>query len=432
MDIFVLRSLPNNSFKLTGKGSIHEERVQDGTFGVAIHPNETAYNVTLNVTMVGETEDDMTKRDNDHKKSNDPQPNYPNPESPTIQPTKFRTKRPTTGTPTEYLPQDKSQKLGGEEFKRLQNLIRRASPNSSSSLLDKESAQFLAFNWMYKIGPIASVPDRRLVQRWILASFYFGLGGDDWIINDGWLTVEDECEWYGITCINGVVSQLELEQNRLVGEIIPEIALLGDDLYILSLGNEFDTPESKRNEIIMPLTSFFGDLEYLTFLNLEGIGLTGTIPNELFDSWVHLEFLYLNDNDLVGELPRSIASAASLEVLWLGGNNLGGPIISEIGTMTSLIDLSLESNFREDKGGKRGFIMTLPTEIGSLSSLEILVLADNALSGSLPMQLGDLISLRHLHLNSNFFESQLPTALGNLEMLEEMDLSFNWYVRGTF
>jgi len=412
--------------KTTCLGSVQEERVQDGAFVIAVNQNETAKNSTVNMTTVGETEDNMAKRDNDHKKSNDIKPTYASPELPTNQPTKFRTKRPTTGSPTEYLPQDKSLKLGGEEFKRLQNIIRIASPKSSGSLIDKESAQFLAFHWMYKNGPIASVADRRLVQRWILASFYFGLGGDNWVINDGWLTENDECQWYGVTCIDGVVSELELEQNRLVGEVIPEISLLGGGLYILSLGNDFDTPDNKRNEIVMPLTSFFGDLEYLTFLNLEGIGLFGTIPDNLFDSWAHLEFLYLNDNDLVGELPRSIANAKSLEVLWLGGNNLGGPIISEIGAMTSLIDLSLESNFREDKGGKRGFIMTLPPEVGSLTSLEILVLADNALSGSLPMQLGDLISLRHLHLNSNFFESQLPTALGNLQMLEEMDLSFNW------
>lgn len=345
---------------------------------------------------------------------------------PTKEPIVSRTKRPTTGAPTEYLPQDKSSKFGGEKFKKLQIIIISASPDSIDALKDNKSPQFRAFEWLYNNGAIASFSDSRLVQRWILAAFYFGTNGDGWINKDGWLTNKDECLWYGVSCIGKVVEKIELEQNRLTGEIIPEIALWGEDLYVLSLGNDYDAPDEKRNKIVMPLPSFLGDLHYLSFLNLEGIGLTSTIPDELFSSWSHLESLYLNDNDIIGTIPRSIASATSLEILWLGGNNLGGPVVSEIGSLTSLIDLSLESNFREDSGGKRGLIMMLPSEIGLLTNLEVLVLADNALSGSVPMQLGDLISLRHLHLNGNFFEQQLPTALGKLEMLEELDVSFNW------
>ena len=105
---------------------------------------------------------------------------------------------------------------------------------------------------------------------------------------------------------------------------------------------------------------------------------------------------------------------------------MDGSIISEIGHLTSLVDLSLESNFREDSGGNRGFNAALPSEIGRLANLEILNLADNALSGQLPLQMGGLISLRQLQLRNNFLENQLPTALGKLEMLEQLDISHNW------
>lgn len=196
---------------------------------------------------------------------------------------------------------------------------------------------------------------------------------------------------------------------------------------MLSLGNDYDAPEGDRNQFVVPVPSFLGDLEFLSFLNLEGVGMTSTIPERLFSSWSHLESMFLNDNDITGSLPKTVGSLSSIEVLWLGGNNLGGSIVSEIGRLSTLRDLSLESNYREDVAGKRGFITTVPSEIGQLSNLEVLSLADNALSGVLP-KLDDLISLRHLQLSGNFFEGQLPTAWGRLEMLEELDISFNWCV----
>ena len=39
----------------------------------------------------------------------------------------------------------------------------------------------------------------------------------------------------------------------------------------------------------------------------------------------HLEQLRLDDNQLVGELPRSLRKLTKLRVLWLGGNNFSTP-----------------------------------------------------------------------------------------------------------
>jgi Leucine-rich repeat (LRR) protein len=217
----------------------------------------------------------------------------------------------------------------------------------------------------------------------------------------------------------------------MVGVIVPELVLLKDSLYYFSIGNDYDTPDVEKNKMVMALPSFLGQMTHLTYLNLEGLGLTSSIPDSLFSSWTRMESLYMNANDITGTLPTTIKNLKSIKVLWLGGNNLGGPIISEIGQLTTLVDLSLESNFREDKVGKRGFMTSLPPEMAQLTNLEILDLSDNALSGSVPAQLGDLISLRRLDLSNNFFENQLPTALSRLQMLEDLDISFNWYVHLT-
>ena len=350
------------------------------------------------------------------------------PGEPTQSPTLVRNRKPVTPSPSAILPQDKHFAFGYEEYLRIEAVILTASPSSELAWEDKNSPQFRAFRWIYD-GDATGLPDRRLVQRWVLALFYYGTNGDEWIVRDGWMGAGNECDWHGVSCLEGVLSKLELDQNGLRGEIIPEITIWEDDLYVLSLGNDYGAPEEEKNELVMPLPSFLGNLTYLTYLNLEGVGLKSTIPEELFSSWPHMESLYLNDNDITGELPSSIKHLSSIEVLWLGGNNLGGSIVSEIGELKSLKDLSLQSNFRNDDTGKRGFVTTVPSEIGQLTNLETLSLANNALSGELPVQLADLISLRRLQLSGNFFESQLPPALGRLEMLEDLDLSFNWYVK---
>lgn len=319
-----------------------------------------------------------------------------------------------------------SASAGVNQYVHSRDIIVANSPVSKMALSDKNSIQSRALSWLYTTsGDIHDMSDHQLVQRWALASLYYVTNGNTWVVNEGWLTTDDECTWFGITCIDGIVHKLELVQNHLTGTIIPEIATL-KNLYVLSLGNDIKAQEEEKNVLIMPLPSFLGYLTSLTFLNLAGVGLTSTIPDELFSDWSRMKALFLSDNDITGYIPSCIENLASIEVLWLGGNNLGGSIPPEIGQLLSLKDLSLESNFREDITGKRGLITTIPSEIGQLKNLESLNLSDNALSGLVPMNLGGLAFLRRLQLRGNYFERQLPPSLGRLELLEELDISSNW------
>lgn len=378
----------------------------------------------LSQTLSGEFKDNHLKQ----ILTNVPTTNYPAEfptKPPTPPPSFLRTKRPTTPAPSISLPQDMEVSFGSSRYNRLVSVILGASPTSKVAVSDEQSPQHRAFVWIYNTANTFS--DRRIVLRWILASFYFGLNGNNWLCKNGWLSANNnECDWYGISCLDGVVTQIALEENRMIGVIVPELALLKNNLYYLSIGNDYDTPDEERNQIVMPVPSFLGEMTYLTYVNLEGLGLTSSIPDSIFAAWNRVVYLYMNDNDITGTLPRSIANLKSIQVLWLGGNSMGGSIIPEIGQLTTLVDLSLESNFREDKAGRRGFLTTLPPEIAQLTNLETLDLSDNALSGTVPLQLGDLISLRRLDLSNNFFENQLPTVLGRLQMLEELDISFNW------
>ena len=49
-----------------------------------------------------------------------------------------------------------------------------------------------------------------LVQRYALATIYFSTDGEDWENNDRWLSGSDECNWYGIECSGGEVTDIDL------------------------------------------------------------------------------------------------------------------------------------------------------------------------------------------------------------------------------
>ena len=126
--------------------------------------------------------------------------------------------------------------------------------------------------------------------------------------------------------------------------------------------------------------------------------------------------LLLADNNLSGTIPTELGNLSSLEILWLGDNDLSGSIPSELGSLSSLQDLSLGLN--ELSG-------TIPSELGNLSRLRKLWLFENDLSGAIPAELGRLGSLRLLDLSSNDLSGSIPAELGNLSNLVQLGLNDN-------
>jgi len=68
-------------------------------------------------------------------------------------------------------------------------------------------------------------------------------------------------------------------------------------------------------------------------------------------------------------------------------------------------------------------LQSVPSSIGQLNKLEILMLGGNNLQ-SLPKEIGNLTGLRVLHAYDNALTS-VPEEIGNLTMLEELDLHTN-------
>ena len=78
--------------------------------------------------------------------------------------------------------------------------------------------------------------------------------------------------------------------------------------------------------------------------------------------------------------------------------------------------------FRWSGNGLRG---TLPAELGNLTNLEFLELANNNLTGPLPAILGNLTKLEYLDLYGNSLTGPIPAELGNLTKLQRLNLHSN-------
>ena len=124
----------------------------------------------------------------------------------------------------------------------------------------------------------------------------------------------------------------------------------------------------------------------------------------------------LGDNNLVGSIPSDLGDLSSLEILALQDNQLSGEIPVESGNLSNLTELWAWSNQLSGE---------IPSELSSLPNLQHLSLSDNRLSGEIPAALGNLSTLRSLYLNANQLSGEIPSELGNLSNLTLLDLPDN-------
>jgi len=221
-------------------------------------------------------------------------------------------------------------------------------------------------------------------EREALMAFYFDAGGEWWANNTGWMGAGTECDWYGITCSNGIVTELRLGGNSLSG-----------------------------SGLIISGLRYLTNLEYL---DLGGNSLSGSIPPEQLRYLTNLEYLDLGGNSLSGSIPSELGNLTNLNRLYLERNSLSGNIPSELGNLTNLTILDLSDNSLTGR---------IPSELGNLTNLIRLYLDNNSLSGSIPPELGSLINLTNLYLNDNSLTGRIPSELGNLTNLKDWSLRSN-------
>ncbi|XP_047313264.1 LRR receptor-like serine/threonine-protein kinase RPK2 [Impatiens glandulifera] len=150
-----------------------------------------------------------------------------------------------------------------------------------------------------------------------------------------------------------------------------------------------------------------------------GNKLTGPFPGPLFENCNGLKALFVNvsNNSITGRIPEIVeGECSSLKLMDVSLNQLTGEIPLSLVNLVSLVAVNLSSNFIQGE---------IPSNIGQLKALEILSLSGNNLTGSIPATLGQLYSLEILDLSSNSLSGNIPEDLSNLSNLTALLLNDN-------
>ncbi|KAI8533451.1 hypothetical protein RHMOL_Rhmol10G0011200 [Rhododendron molle] len=173
------------------------------------------------------------------------------------------------------------------------------------------------------------------------------------------------------------------------------------------------TLDLSHNELEGELPNTIGNLASVVTVDLSYNQLGGRLPSST-GNLCSLSFIDVSHNKIRGEVFKSSTKCSSyaLEKLFLQENQLSGEIPEELGQFENVRELNLENNL---VGGP------IPGTIGRLKHLETLILAGNQLNGTLPESLGHLSKLGVLDMRDNFLEGMVSevhfTNLVNLTIL---------------
>ncbi|CAD6268142.1 unnamed protein product [Miscanthus lutarioriparius] len=197
---------------------------------------------------------------------------------------------------------------------------------------------------------------------------------------------------------------LDLDGNQLIGNIPPELGGC-KSLSLLNLAS---------NNLNGSVPDSIGKLDKLVVLKLQKNNLSGPIPSTFSDLKI-LSTLNLSQNSLSGEIPSGIFELPKLSNLYLQGNNISGPIPISISSSNYLIELNLGDN------ALTGTIPTMPTTV----TTSLLNLSHNHLNGHIPSNINSLSELEILDLSHNYLSGDVPSSLGSLQSLTLLELSYN-------
>lgn len=266
--------------------------------------------------------------------------------------------------------------------------------NPATLIMDTDKSVTATFSQSSFCSAVTEIPQTECEA---LIALYNNTNGAGWSDNSNWLDTTSPCSWFGVTCSNNHIIQLELPNNQLNGTLPQQLSALSN-LQILSL---------YLNQISGPIPPEVGNLTNLIWLLLSDNQLNGSIPTNL-GSLSNLQLLHVHGNQLNGNIPIQLGNLGNLAELDLARNQLSGSIPVQLGNLNTLEKLSLDSNQLSGN---------IPSEISKLTKLVGINLSNNQLSGNLPNQMGDLVNLDFLYIENNSLSGALPGSLTNLNKL---------------
>ncbi|XP_058110896.1 probable LRR receptor-like serine/threonine-protein kinase At3g47570 [Magnolia sinica] len=209
------------------------------------------------------------------------------------------------------------------------------------------------------------------------------------------------------------ISTFDVGFNNFHGNLPPNLGLTLPNLEgVYVSGNQFTGP------IAVSLSNASG----LVRIELSINSFSGSIPIN-FGSLKGLTRLALADNRLgIGKARDlffldSLMNCSSLQVLDVSFNRLSGAL------PTSMANLSTELMFLSL--GHNRIFGSIPSGIQNLFGLTTLSMEWNILTGTIPVGVGKLNKVRILHLNVNELSGRIPSSLSNMSLLYRLVLYGN-------
>ncbi|KAH9779348.1 putative leucine-rich repeat receptor-like serine/threonine-protein kinase [Citrus sinensis] len=269
------------------------------------------------------------------------------------------------------------------------------------------------------------------------------LGKKDWNFSvdpcsgeEGWAEIPEE---NAVTCncsfSNGTVCyvfRISLLANRLTGPIPKYLANISTLVNLTVQYNQFsgELPEE------------LGSLLNLEKLHLSSNNFTGELP-KTFAKLTNMKDFRIGDNLFTGQIPSFIQNWTKLEKLFIQPSGLVGPIPSGIFSLENLTDLRIsdlngpEATFPQLGNKKMTNLILrncnitgeLPPYLGNMTTLKVLDLSFNKLSGHIPSNFDDLNEVDYIYFTGNLLTGAIPPWM--LEKGDKIDLSYNNFTDGS-
>ncbi|RID63665.1 hypothetical protein BRARA_E02651 [Brassica rapa] len=252
------------------------------------------------------------------------------------------------------------------------------------------------------------------------------------------------------------LQEIDLSRNFLNGSIPPEwgaLPLVNLDwkhykpcelgIYLQSW-RIYQMFEECKNHYLSSFTIYttsreFTSVEAMFYLCrlLSSNNLSGDIPST-FSKLITLTDFRISDNQLTGTIPDFIQNWTNLDKLVIQASGLVGPIPSTISPLSKLTDLRIsdlsgpESPFPplQNMTLMRTLILRncnitgeLPAYIGQNTSLKLLDLSFNKLSGPIPVEYRALSNVENMYFTSNMLNGEVPIWM--IDRGEKIDLNYN-------
>merc|ERR1712238_431249 len=354
-------------------------------------------------------------------------------QKPSVFPTDLPTLQPSS-TPTAFCFSERG---------RIETILKVAESISGADVTG--TPQVEALKWITNLDPLPNVCDggeeqTEVSQMYVLAVFYYSTSGDDWNDNSMWVEQnENVCDWYGIECnSNRTVLGIKLEENNLVGELPQELASISTLSNILLFSNElngfvpdvifslelgkFDVEENMLSGDIFPDKLFVNSAETVVDYLVSKNKFSGTIPTDV-GKLLKLERFWVADNDLTGTIPSELANVKGLKDLIVYENSFSGSfppglfLLEDLTIIKASNNTLMEGPLPKNIDSKKlvkleidnsGLTGKLPTNLGDLTSLQVLFLENNSLTGTIP-DLDDMRKLANVTFNDNELTGTMPS-----------------------